>query len=111
MGKHVVLKLPIGSSPPSADYKFIRTIRGMNIYNKEVIEITKDVVDELSGMFDAVQIIDSSSCGIDGLIDKLEKECIIRGGYQKKTRRRKVTRKRSVTKRNRKHRITYRRRM
>lgn len=104
MGKYVVLKLPIGVAPPSAEYKFVRSIRGMNIYNKEVPEITKNTIDELSDMFGAAQIIDTTSCGIDTIIDALERGCTIRGGSQKKTRRRmtrKCTRRRRIHKRRR----------
>ena len=109
MGKHIVLKLPIGSCPPSSEYKFVRTIRGMNIYNKEIPEITKQDIDELAGMLNAVQVIDSG-CEIDGIISALERDCAIRGGSQKKTRyrmkriatrKRLATRKRSVTRRRR----------
>lgn len=55
MSQLLVIKLPNGSPAPSG-YTFVRTIRGMDIYNKRIQKVTQNDFNELDDLFKSMNV-------------------------------------------------------
>ena len=100
MSQVVVIKVKTGTPPPIG-YTFVRTIRGLDIYNKIIPKITTTEVDELSNYFNTMNMNMNDNIAIisqtdeDAFLSALEKMTI--GGRRKS--RRKMTKKKSIKRR------------
>ena len=55
MSQLLVIKLPNGSpSPPG--YTFVRTIRGVDVYNKQIQKVTQNDINELDDLFKSINV-------------------------------------------------------
>ncbi len=101
--ENIVLKLPTGTPPPSSEYKLSYKMKGFDLYVKPIEKITKTEMDEVTALFGAfgmspdqavkqcaLAVIDED--GLAGVINSFSKNCSVSGGYQKKTRGRKLRR-------------------
>lgn len=103
MSQLLVIKLPNGSSAPPG-YTFVRTIRGMDIYNKRVQKITQNDMNELENLFNGVSVNAAPNMALvpdstfsDDFIDSFA-AVTIGGKMKKKSKRRKSKRKKTKTK-------------
>lgn len=110
MSQFVVIKLPTGSPPPLG-YNFVRTIRGIDVYNKQIPKLTKGDIDDLDSFFGNMSMAAAPNVAIvpastlsDDFINAFANSNI---GGKRKGRRKS---KRSNTKRKRKGKKTKRRR-
>lgn len=55
MSQLLVIKLPNGSQAPPG-YAFVRTIRGMDIYNKQIQKVTQNDFNELDNLFKSMNV-------------------------------------------------------
>jgi len=90
----VVVKVPVGSTPPNG-FTFVRSVRGKDIYQKDVKDVSKKQVDDLADLFGGMNVQVLPEDEVSRLF-----EGMTLGGKRKSKRRR--TRK-SKRRRTRKH--------
>lgn len=104
MSQLLVIKLPNGSPVPQG-YTFVRTIRGMDIYNKRVQKITQNDMNELENLFNGVSVNAAPNMALvpdstfsDDFIDSFA--AFTMGGRRKRNKKslRKSKRKKTKTK-------------
>ena len=94
----VVVKVPVGSTPPNG-FTFVRSVRGKDIYQKDMKDVSKKQVDDLADMFGGlnVQVLPEDE------VSRLFEGMSIGGKRRSRRRRTKKTRKSSKSKKSRKH--------
>lgn len=104
----VIMKLPTGSPEPGRGYTLVRSLKGIDIYNKKVVQITKQDIDDLSSMFGNVGVSNKNvlivpeeqtdaamdfligsmgSIGLGGKMRKTKKSTFRKNKMKRKTRR------------------------
>lgn len=108
MSQLLVIKLPNGSpSPPG--YTFVRTIRGIDVYNKQIQKVTQNDINELDDLFKSINVNATPNIAVvpdstfsDDFINAFA--AVTMGGRRSnKSKRNKMKSKRKKTKRRRRY--------
>jgi hypothetical protein len=91
----VVVKVPVGSSPPNG-FTFVRSVRGKDIYQKDIKDVSKKQVDDLTDIFGGlnVQVLPEDE------VSRLLESMTLGGKRRSRRRRTKKSRKTRKSKKN-----------
>lgn len=88
----VVVKVPVGSAAPNG-FTFVRSVRGKDIYQKDVKEVSKKQVDDLASLFGGLNVQVLPEDEVSRLFEDMKLGGKRRSRRKRRTRKSRKTRK------------------
>ena len=88
----VVVKVPVGSIAPNG-FTFVRSVRGKDIYQKDVKEVSKKQVDDLADLFGGLNVQVLPEDEVSRLFEDMKLGGKRRSRRKRRTRKSRKTRK------------------